>query len=200
MSMHDAVTMVNDRNFKPFLRPLLVMVVVVVIAWFLHQGTSAQILDMKKKAEAQAAELENREDYLKNKSKYLRLAEKLPPNTQKTFWHRSQIISIMEQLKLSESSLSNGSEVQTSDGVFTISSVPIKGELTFEQIGRLIEAIENNPSFMRISNLRIGRKTGAGELEKLEKLSVSFNTNTIFIQDNDFPTVIGGKDEKNEKK
>ena len=189
--MHDAATMIKDRNFKPFLRPMFVLIVVVIIAWFLHEGTSAQISDMKKKAEAQAAEVENREDYLKNKSEYSRLIEELPPNTQKALWHPSQIISIKEQLKLPANALLNGNETQTTEGVFTISSIPIKGELTFEQIGRLLEAIENNPVFMRVSNLKITRKPG-----ELEKLSVSFNSNTVFVQDKDFPNLIGGKNAK----
>ncbi|MBQ2312539.1 MAG: hypothetical protein II183_00045, partial [Elusimicrobiaceae bacterium] len=167
------------------------LLVVIAIAWFLHQGTSAQIADMRKKAEAQTAEAENREGYLKNKSKYAKLAEQLPPNTEKSFWHPSQVISLKEQLKLPDNSLLNGNEVQTTEGPFILSTVPIKGELTFEQVGRLLEAIENNPSFMRISNLRISRKQG-----ELDKLIVTFNSNTIFIQDKDFPNIVGGKGEK----
>ena len=188
LGMTDAVTMLKDRNFKPFLRPFAVLAVVMALAWFLHEGTSSQITDMKRKAEAQAAELENREEYLKNKGKYSRLIENLPPNTEKSFWHPSQIISMREQIGLTERDLTNGNESQNTDGVFTISTVPIKGELTFDQIGHLIEAIENNPSFMRISDLRISRKQG-----ELEKLSVSFNSNTVFVQDKDFPTFVGGK-------
>ncbi len=186
--MSDAVSMMRDNNFRPFLRPLLVLIVVMVAAWFLHKGTASQISDMRKKADAQAAEAENREEFLKNKSKYTKLIEQLPPNSQKSLWHPSQIISIKEKLGLSGGALTNGNEVQTTDGVFTISSIPIKGELTYEQIGRLLEAIENNPSFMRISNLKISRKPG-----ELEKLLVTFNTNTVFVQDKDFPTLVGGK-------
>lgn len=189
--MTDAISMIKDRNFKPFFRPLSMLIIVVVIAWFLHQGTSSQISDMRRKAEAQAAEIENMEEYLKNKAKYMKLAEELPPNTQKAFWHPSQIISIREQVGLTEAALSNGNEAQKTEGVFTISTIPIKGELTFEQIGRVIEAIENNPSFMRVSDLKISRKQG-----ELEKLSVTFNTNTVFVQDKDFPTLVGGKNEK----
>lgn len=186
--MNDASTMIKDRNFKPFLRPAAVLAVVIIIAWFLHEGTASQITDMRRKSEAQAAELENREEYLRNKSKYLKLAEELPPNTQKSFWHPSQIISIREQLGLPEGALLNGNEVQTTEGVFTISTIPIKGELTFEQVGRVLEAIENNPGFMRISDLKISRKQG-----ELEKLAVNFNTNTVFVQDKDFPSLVGGK-------
>ena len=87
LGMTDAITMIKDRNIKPFLRPLLLLSIVIVAAWFLHQGTSSQIKDMKRKAEAQATEIENREDYLKNKSKYLKLVEELPSNSQKSFWH-----------------------------------------------------------------------------------------------------------------
>lgn len=186
--MTDAATMLKDRNLNPFLRPILALLVVIVIAWFLHQGTSAQIADMRRKSEAQTAEIENREEYLRLKSKYVKLIEELPPNTQKAFWHAAQIISIREKLKLPEGALLNGNEAQTTEGVFTISSIPIKGELTFDQIGRVLEAVENNPSFMRISDLKISRKPG-----ELEKLDVSFNVNTVFIQDKDFPTLVGGK-------
>lgn len=186
--MSDAVSMIRDNNFRPFLRPVFVLCIVMVAAWFLHKGTSAQISDMRKKAEAQAAEAENREEFLRNKSKYTKLIEELPPNSQKSLWHPSQIISIKEKLGFNGGALSNGNEVQNTEGVFTISTIPIKGELTYEQIGRLLEAIENNPSFIRISNLKINRKPG-----ELEKLIVTFNTNTVFVQDKDFPTLVGGK-------
>ena len=190
--MIDAATMVKDRNFKPFLRPFVVLLVVIAVAWSLYKGTSDQIIGMKKKAEAQAAEVENREDYLKSKAKYKKLIGELPTNTQKSFWHQSQIISLMEKVGLPKNAWSKGNENQTSEGVFTISTVPIKGDLTFDQVGRLMEAIENNPTFMRVSDLRMSRKQG----ETTEKLNVSFNTNTLFIQDKDFPTFVGGKDEK----
>ncbi len=190
--MIDASTMIKDRNFKPFLRPLLVLLVVMAISWSLYKGTSDQIIGMKKKAEAQAAEVENREDYLKSKAKYLKLTEELPSNTQKSFWHQSQIISIMEKVGLPKDIWSKGNEAQSSEGVFTISTIPIKGELTFDQVGRVVEAIENNPTFLRVSDLRISRKQG----DATEKLNVSFNTNTVFIQDKDFPTFVGGKNEK----
>lgn len=190
--MIDAATMVKDRNFKPFLRPFVVLLVVIAVAWSLYKGTSDQIMGMKKKAEAQAAEVENREDYLKSKAKYKKLIGELPTNTQKSFWHQSQIISLMEKVGLPKNAWSKGNENQTSEGVFTISTVPIKGDLTFDQVGRLMEAIENNPTFMRVSDLRMSRKQG----ETTEKLNVSFNTNTLFIQDKDFPTFVGGKDEK----
>lgn len=188
LSVTDAATMIKDRNFKPFSRPLLVLIVIVTVAWFLHEGTASQIKDMKRKADAQAAEAENREEYLKNKNKYSKLVEQLPSNTQKSIWHPSQIISIRDQLGLTEKNLSNGNEKQTTEGVFTISTIPIKGELTFDQIGRVIELIENNPTFMRISDLKISRKPG-----ELEKLIVTFNTNTVFIEDKDFPSLVGGK-------
>ena len=186
--MADVSTMIKDKNFKPFIRPAFVLIVVIVLASFLHQGTSAQIKDMRKKAEAQTAEMENREEYLRNKSKYSKLIEQLPSNKQKAFWHATQIISIREQLKLREGSLLNGNEKQTKEGVFILSTIPVKGVLTFEQVGRLIETIENYPSFMRISDLKITRKQG-----ELEKLEVTFNSNTIFIQDKDFPALVGGK-------
>ena len=186
--MTDAATMLKDKNLNPFSRPLLVLIAVIAIAWFLHQGTSAQIADMRRKSEAQAAEVENREEYLKLKSKYVKLIEELPPNTQKSFWHPAQIISIREKLRLPEGELLNGNEIQTAEGVFTISTIPMRGELTFDQIGRVLEAIENNPSFLRISDLKISRKQG-----ELGKLDVTFNVNTIFVEDKDFPTLVGGK-------
>ncbi|MBO4707317.1 MAG: hypothetical protein J5594_02000 [Elusimicrobiaceae bacterium] len=186
--MSDIVSMVRDRNFQPFLRPLLILIVIMIAAWFLHKGTSKQISDMRKKAEAQAAEADNREEFLRNKSKYAKLIEELPSNTQKSLWHASQLISIKERLELPNGALSNGNEVQTTEGVFTISSIPVKGDLTFEQLGRVLEAIENNPVFLRVSDLKVNRKPG-----ELEKLSVTFNTNTVFVQDKDFPSFIGGK-------
>ena len=183
----DAMTMLRENNAKPFVRPLFVLILAVAAAWVLHDKTSDRISEMRRKFEAQAAEVENREDYLKNKTRYIKLIEELPPNDKKELWHQTQLISIIDQVKL-KGSVTYENETKNVDGVFTMSTIPMKGEITFEQLGQLLEAIENYPSFLRISNLKINRKQG-----ELEKLSVSFNSNTIFIDDPDFPTLKGGK-------
>ena len=184
----DVVSLIKEKNFKPFARPLLVLLLAIAGVYFLHQSTSSQIADMKKKADAQAAEVENREEYLKNKAKYVKLVEMLPPNDQKEVWHQSQLISIKQQLELQDRSFVHKNETKRTEGVFTISTIPVEAEVTFEQLGKILETIENYPTFLRISDLKINRKQG-----ELEKLFVSFNTNTIFIQDKDFPNLKGGK-------
>lgn len=184
----DVVSLIKEKNFKPFTRPMLVLVFAFAGVYFLHQSTSSQIADMKRKADAQAAEVENREEYLKNKSKYVKLVEMLPPNDQKDVWHQSQLISIKQQLGLQDRAFIHKGETKRTEGVFIISTIPIEAEVTFEQLGKILETIENYPTFLRISDLKISRKQG-----ELEKLFVTFNTNTIFIQDKDFPNLKGGK-------
>jgi len=183
----DAMTMLKENNVKPFLRPFAVLVLTLIGAWVLHDNISAKISEMKRKYEAQAAEVENREDYLKNKAKYIKLIEILPPSTDKETWHTSQYITILEKLKL-KGLVTYSNEVKVKDGVFTMSTIPIRGEISFEQLGKLIEAIENYPRYLHISDLRVIRKEG-----ELDKLSVTFNSNTIFIDDPDFPALKGGK-------
>lgn len=185
----DATTMLRENNIKPFLRPLVVLVLAILAAWWLHDKVSERIADMRRKFDAQAAEVENREEYLKNKSKYTKLIEELPPNTDKETWHTSQLISIIDKLQLKDV-VTYGNETKLTEGVFTMSTIPIKGEISFEQLGKLLEAIENYPSFLRISDLKVIRKEG-----ELDKLSVTFNSNTIYIQDPDFPALKGGKNE-----
>ena len=184
----DIVSLLKENNLKPFIRPLLVLVLAIAGVYALHNSTATQIADMKRKADAQAAEVENREEYLKNKTKYVKLIEMLPPNDQKEVWHQSQIISIKQQLNLPDRSLVHKGETKKTDGVFTISTIPIEAEISFDQLGKILETIENYPTFLRVSDLKIARKQG-----ELEKLSVNFNTNTVFIQDPDFPNLKGGK-------
>lgn len=183
----DAMTMLRENNAKPFLRPALVLLIALAAAWVLHDKISDRISEMRRKFEAQAAEVENREDYIKNKAKYVKLIEMLPPNTDKETWHTSQYITILDKLKL-RGSVVYGNETKNTEGVFTMSTIPIKGEITFEQLGKLLEAIENYKNFLHISDLRVTRKEG-----ELDKLSVTFNSNTIYIDDPDFPTLKGGK-------
>ncbi len=184
----DVVSLVKEKNFTPFARPLLVLIIVAAGGYFLHQSTASQIADMKRKADAQAAEVENREEYLKNKSKYVKLVEMLPPNDKKEVWHPQQLISIKQQLDLSDRAFVHKNETKKTEGVFTISTIPVEAEVSFEQLGKILETIENYPSFLRISDLKVSRKQG-----ELEKLTVTFNTNTIYIQDKDFPNLKGGK-------
>lgn len=183
----DSMTMLRENNVRPFLRPLLVIIIAFIAAWFLHDKTSEKISDMRRKFEAQAAEVENREDYLKNKVKYTNLIAELPPNKEQELWHQTQLISIIDRLELKDS-VTYGNETKNKSGVFTMSTIPVKGEISFEQLGKLLEAIENYPTFLRISDLKVIRKEG-----ELDKLSVNFNSNTVFIQDPDFPTLTGGK-------
>ena len=183
----DAMTMLRENNIGPFLRPLVIIILAFAAAYVLHDKTSDKISDMRRRFDAQAAEVENREDYLKNKAKYTKLIEELPPNTEKELWHQTQLISIIDKLELNDN-VNYGNENKSTEGVFTISTIPIKGEVTFEQLGKLLEAIENYPSFLRISDLKVIRKQG-----ELDKLSIAFNSNTVYIQDPDFPTLKGGK-------
>lgn len=176
----DIQVMIRDGNLKPFLRPLLLGVIVFVLVWFLNKGTLSRLAEMRRKTDAQKAEIENEADYTRYKASYKRMLSTLPPFAQKEEWLLTQLYAIADKLHIRESMVLRKPNKEE-DGIFFLYAVPVDVEVTYEQLGHLVEMIENSSTFMRISDLNIQRAEGT-----LGKLRTSFIVNTIFVNDPDF--------------
>ncbi len=169
--------LIEERDFKPFIRPVVIILIVFLVANYFNNKATETVSSIKKRIEAQQVEAENERDYKAGKTKYQNLLAKLPPATQKNEWILLQIEAIVNKLNLRDSvKYSKGANLPY--GILEISTAVITGNLTYSQVGRLVESIENNPQFLRINKLNLDRKDAA-----LGKINVRIEVYTAFLEE-----------------
>lgn len=173
-SINDIRVLIQERNFKPFWRPILLIVIICGLIVYLNNVSAKKVSNIKTKIEAQRAELDNEKEYKSTKTKYQKLLANLPPSNQKNEWILLQLGAIINQLGL-DKTLKYSKSGTGSYGVFEVSSAKINGLLTYSELGRLVETIENNPQFLRISNMNLSRSSSLG------KISVQIEVYTAFL-------------------
>jgi hypothetical protein len=169
--------LIQDRNYKPFWRPILVIIVVFVLINLWNSSAQDQVAEVKRKIEAQQAEFENEKEYKAAKTKYQNLLAQLPPVAQKNEWILLQVESIVN-LRGLRGSVNYVKGPSSTFGILEISTAVITGKLNYKQIGLLVESIENNPQFLRISNISLERQDSA-----LGQIKVKIDVYTAFLEE-----------------
>ncbi len=172
----DIKNMLLEQNFRPFIRPVLVVLTVAIVVSILNNRSETKILEMKRKVEAQQAEVENEVEYRESKAVYEKLVKELPPTDKKNEWLLAEMVSIFGKIGV-ESTRTGKHNLEESD-IFTLSSVNVEAELNYSQLGKMVEAIENNKYFMRISDLTVTRADGS-----LGKVQINMKVHTVFAND-----------------
>ena len=166
--------MLYEKNYKPFLRPLIVVLVVFGIVYYFNSLIEGKVQSAVNKVEAKKAEAESAKEYQDSKEMYEKLIKQLPSYDKKDEWLATQLYSFFSKLGLdSNKTRANSDE----DGDLTHASIVFDIELTYEQLGKLVEMIENNPEFMRISSLVVKRAEGS-----LGRLHTEMKVNTLFLK------------------
>lgn len=170
----DVKNMLMEGNYKPFINPLICVVVVGILVYFLNGSAVEKVNSEKKKIEALRAESDNIAEYKSSKELYEKLLPQLPPLEKKDEWLLVQVASIFPKSG-AEVSKTGRNELET-EGDITLSSVNLEALMNYEQLGKLVETIENYPQFLRISELNITRPEG-----DLGKIRVTMRLSTIFV-------------------
>lgn len=168
--------LIQDHNYKPFWRPVLLIVLVFFLFYYLNNNAKDKVIVIQKKIEAQQAEADNEKEYNASKTRYQNLLAKLPPAAQKNEWILLQLEAIANNLKIRDV-VNFAKGANSSYGIFEISTAEITGNLTYNQLGRLVETIENNPQFLRINKLTLNRR------ENTETIAVKIEVYTAFLED-----------------
>ena len=169
--------LIQDRNYKPFLRPALIILLVFFIVYLLNNNAKENVRIIQKKIEAQQAESDNEREYKAGKTRYQNLLAQLPPANQKSEWILLQLEAISKKLELKDS-VKYSKGATSTYGILEISMATMTGSLTYNQIGRLVESIENNPQFLRINKLSLERQDSA-----LGKILVKIEVYTAFLEE-----------------
>ena len=169
--------LIQERNYAPFGRPALLIICVLLAVILLNRRAEKQVVEVQKKIEAQQAEFENEKEYKISKTKYQNLLAQLPPANQKNEWILLQLEAIVNSRGL-KNDVKYEKGGNTSYGILEISTAVITGQLNYKQIGLLVESIENNPQFLRISKLSLDRQDNA-----LGKIKIRIEVYTAFLEE-----------------
>lgn len=184
VGLTDAKNMLQEHNFKPFLMPLIV----VLVLWFglhhLNKSAAGRVSEVTRRNEAQKATITNEAAYKTAKAVYEQAIKRLPPADKKNEWLLAEMISIFERNNITPSK--TGKHNLEESGIITMSSVSYDLEADFHSLGKLIESIESSEQFIRISELTVARAES-----NLGRLKVSLRVNTIFLNEKPAGPVAG---------
>lgn len=174
--LNDVQDMFSAGNYAPFIRPLVLLLIVFIGVYYINGMARSKVLEAQRKVDAKKAEAENAREYKESKALYESLIKALPDYSKKDEWLLSQMLTFFNKIGVEPSR--TGKHMLNEDVNFLHSSVAIDLELTYEQLGKLVEMIENNEQFMRLSMLDISRADGA-----LGRLNVQLRVHTLFLKD-----------------
>jgi hypothetical protein len=173
----DAKNMLLEKQYKPFLLPLIILVAVFFSCRYINESVLKQVSVIKGKIEAQNAEIKNEKEYKTSKELYEKFIQNLPPDSKKNEWLLGEMHSLLAKNNIVPSKI--GKQVfEESDDVFTLASVSFEMDTDYVSLGKLIASIESFDNFMRVSELTASRASG-----NLGKLKVSLRVNTIFVKE-----------------
>lgn len=178
----DIKNMFLEQNFRPFIRPVVVVLLFGIVVSISNNRAETKILEMRRKVDAQQAEVENEVEYRQSKSAYENLIQQLPPAEKKNEWLLAEMVSIFSKVGIEATR--TGKHVLEDTDIFTLSSVNVEAELNYGQLGKMVEAIESNKYFMRISDLTVTRADGS-----LGKIQINMKVHTVFVNDPNQPAV-----------
>lgn len=170
--------MLYEKKYTSFVRPIVVLAIIFGVVYYLNGTAETKVMETQRKADAKKAEADNAKEYQSSKITYEKLVKQLPDYSKKDEWLLSQLLLFYNKVGVEPTR--TGKHILDEEGGFTHSSVNVDLELTYEQLGKLVEAIENNPEFMRISNMSIKRAEGS-----LGKIKVILRVHTLFIKEKD---------------
>lgn len=171
----DVQNMMFEKNWKPFVRPLILLLIVFAGVWYINGAANSKVLEAQRKVDAKKVEAESAMEYEESKALYEDLIKQLPDYSKKDEWLLSRMLSFFGKIGVEPSR--TGKHILNEDGDFTHSSVTFDLELTYEQLGKLIEMVENSEQFMRLSNLTVSRAEGS-----LGRLQAGFRVHTLFLK------------------
>lgn len=170
----DAKNMLEAHNFKPFVLP----VVLLLILWFGlgHLNTSAgkRVLNARQRSEAMEAEIANESEYKNSKAAYERLAARLPASDSRNEWLLTEMLSKFDEFNIVPTR--TGRQTLEDSQLVTMATINYEFDADYQTLGKLVESLENNAKYIRISELNAVRSETNATL-----LKVAMRVNTIFI-------------------
>lgn len=173
----DIKMVLEEGNYKLFLKQMVVIVLVFLAYRHFNTSLNDQAGNFRGQIEALSAQKRNEAEYLSNKQKLLKLEPRFADVADKNDWLLRQTVAVFQEQKLTPEL---GSQTEnTTNSAYTVTSVPVKLETSYGNFGRLLAAIENRDSYLKVSEFSI-TKGQDRSMEKLGQNQIALQVNTIF--------------------
>ncbi|MBP5404055.1 MAG: hypothetical protein J6Y17_03075 [Elusimicrobiaceae bacterium] len=172
-NLEDLQVTFQEGKYSLFVKQFVVLILVFLAVRFLCGKFSQSRAAIKDKIAAINIQRNNKEEYLTNKQRLLRLEPLFPDLAKKNDWLLRQLVESFGLHKMTPTV--DGNVVETAGKEFLTVSQPVKFQQTFSRIGRLIADIENGDNFLRISEISITKLNSPDALGENEVVA-TFNT------------------------
>lgn len=170
----DIKTALQEGNLKLFLKQIAV---IGVCFWLLHWANGKfeqKISNNREQISSMETQQRSEQEYVANKKMLLSLEPLFPDIEEKNNWLTGMLLNLYKEAGLPPQLEGSASE-NTSNPIFLLMSQGVSTKASLMKIGQFLERIENEPSYLRVSEVKIDKDTG-----DLGNNRVSVRFNTIF--------------------
>lgn len=168
----DIKTALQEGNVKLFLKQLAVIGVGI---WLVHWSCGKfqqQISRNQEQIRSIETQQRSEEDYMKNKQLLLALEPRFPDIAEKNNWLTSKILELYKEASLPPQ-LDGNTDENATNATFVLMSQGVSTKAGYMQLGKFLERIENEPSYLRVSEVTVTKEpTDLGN----NKVTIRFHT------------------------
>lgn len=149
---------VSEKGLLFILRPVLIGGAIFMLLYVQIYEKGNKAIFLKQDAiEAKRIQAENMESYLKDKARLSFFLRHMPKLDDKSSWLLDTITTILEQNKVQATNISEQKE-QKKDN-FILVTIKISASMSYEELGKVIESVENNQQFLKVIDLDVVKST-----------------------------------------
>ena len=170
----DIQTVVQDGNFKLFAKQIVVIVALVLALRYANGKFTAQISKNAEQVNSIQIQQQSEQDYLANKERLFTLEPRFPDVDKKNEWLISQILDLFQESKI-QPQLEGAQSEDASNATYIVAGQNVGTSMGYMQLGKFLERVENDPNYLRISEVSITKDTDPNAIGN-NKVSLRFNT------------------------
>jgi len=169
-----------ERGVKFFIKPVFIGILLILILYTqIYQAAERDIFFKTDAIKAAQIQAENLEDYLKDKNNLIALGKMLPDIKDKSSWLLDKLTTILEENNVLASRISEQKEKDL--GKFTSVNIKITLTVSYEELGKILQSIENDDIFLKVVALNLAKKGGQEEL--LGYNEIDMEVSTVFYKE-----------------
>lgn len=170
----DIQTVMQDGNFKLFAKQVVVIVLLVFALRYANGKFATQISQNTEQISSIQIQQQSEQDYLDNKERLFALEPRFPDVDKKNEWLISQILDLFQESKI-QPQLEGAQTEDSSNSTYIVASQNVGAAMGYMQLGKFLERVENDPNYLRISEVSITKDTDPNAIGN-NKVVLRFNT------------------------
>ena len=181
--LNDIKLVLEEGNYKLFVKQAAVIVGILLLYRWGNGKIQEQVSQVRGQIAAVETQKDSEQEYLENKRKLLDLEPRFPDVSAKNDWLLRQLVVVFREANLTHQVSATQTE-DTSNSSYTVASVPVTVQASFNAFGRFLADFESRKEYLRISELSLEKNT-----ESSGQNDISLRINTIFPKEKLAPTL-----------